>query len=114
MTTPRLPVVGSTAATTTFCSARLDGPGWTEPLHLWFDGNGKITAGNGTRKEPRPNAFSLPAAGVSGIEHCPQSTPTCRKACYVENLASAQSATYALYLHNAETMRKILDGLERF
>ncbi len=82
--TAKLPVIaaGSTAATTAFCSARLDGVGHHgEPLHLWFDGNGKITAGNGTLKEPRPNAFSLPAAGVSGIEHCPQSTPTCRKAC---------------------------------
>lgn len=110
--TTRLPVIGSTAASTAFCSARLDGPGWRddEPLHLWFDGNGKITAGNGTLLAPRPNAFSLPAAGVSGIEHCPQSTPTCRKDCYVESLSAAQPATYALYEHNAITIRKVLEG----
>lgn len=102
--TTRLPVVGSTAKTTAFCSAVLSGPGGT----LYFDGNGKITAGNGTLKEPRPNAFSLPAAGLSGIEHCPQSTPTCRKACYVEGLNKAQPDLYALYEHNARMIREIL------
>lgn len=101
----KLPVVGSTAATTAFCMARVDGPDGT---FLYIDGNGKITAGNGTLNEPKPNAFSLPAAGVSGLEHCPQSTPTCRQACYVENLASAQAATYALYQHNATEIRRIL------
>lgn len=101
----RLPVVGSTAKSTSFCSARLDGPGG---LHLYFDGNGKVTASNGTLHDPKPNAFSLPAAGISGIEHCPQSTPTCRKACYVEGLNKAQPDLYALYEQNAANIRTIL------
>lgn len=104
--TTRLPVIGSTAKSTAFVSERLDGRGG---LSLYFDGNGKITAGNGTLHEPKPNAFSLPSAGISGIEHCPGSTPTCRKACYVEGLKGAQPDLYALYEHNATTIREILD-----
>jgi len=98
--TTRLPVVGSTAATTTFCHERLDGPG---DLHLFLDGNGKITAGNGTLASPRPNALSL-----RNVNDCPQSTPTCRAACYVENLRAAQPDLYAMYEHNATTIRTIL------
>lgn len=71
--TTKLPVIGSTAATTAFCSVEVHGPGG---LSLWLDGNGKITAGNGTLAEPKPNAFSLVQ-----IEDCPQSTPTCRASC---------------------------------
>lgn len=100
----RLPVIGSTAKTTAFCHSRLDGPGG---YHLFFDGNGKITASNGTLEEPRPNAFSL-----RNVEDCPQSTPTCRKACYVENLKAAQPDLYALYEHNAATIRTILADQE--
>jgi hypothetical protein len=103
----RLPVVGSTASTTSYCSVELDGPGG---IRLYFDGNGKVTAGNGTLHDPKPNAFSLPSAGVSGIEHCPQSTETCRKACYVENLKDAEPALYNMYLANAQAIRTILDG----
>jgi hypothetical protein len=102
-----LPVVGSTAKTTAFCHARLEGPGG---LVLHLDGNGKVTAGNGTLKDPKPNALSLPSAGISGMEHCPQSTETCRKACYVENLKAAQPDLYALYEENAATLRAILNG----
>lgn len=100
-----LPVVGSTAKTTAFCHARLEGPGG---YVLNLDGNGKVTAGNGTLKDPKPNALSLPSAGISGMEHCPQSTETCRKACYVENLKAAQPDLYALYEENAATLRTIL------
>lgn len=99
--TVRLPVVGSTAASTSFCSARLDGP---DGRHLFFDGNSKITAGNGSFAEPRPNAFSL-----VNVEDCPGSTPTCRAACYVENLAAAQPDLFAMYRSNSQTIREILD-----
>lgn len=109
MSKPHLPVVGSTAATTVFCSARIDGPGG---LHLFVDGNQKITAGNGDFEHPMPNAFSLPAAAVSGEHHCPQSTPTCRAACYVGPLEKNQRATYDLYEHNATTIRQILANQE--
>lgn len=98
--TTRLPVVGSTAASTAFCSERLDGLGG---LSLHFDGNGKITAGNGTLDAPKPNAFSLVQ-----IDDCPQSTPTCRKSCYVHNLEAAQKSTHDLYRHNSKTIREIL------
>jgi hypothetical protein len=95
-----LPVVGSTASSTAFCSAELVGP---RGYSLHFDGNGKITAANGSLAEPRPNAFSL-----RNVEDCPQSTETCRRVCYVENLKGAQPDLYALYEHNARTIRQIL------
>lgn len=100
MSGAKLPVIGSTAASTAFCFERLDGPGG---LHLFFDGNGKITAGNGTLAAPRANAFSL-----RNIDDCPQATSVCKKTCYVENLKGAQPALYALYEHNATTIREIL------
>jgi hypothetical protein len=103
--TKKLPVIGSTAATTAFISARLDGPG---QLALHFDGNSKITRENGSFEKPAPNAFSLPAAAVSGIEHCPGSTEACRKACYVGPLEKAQAELYKLYESNAAAMRAIL------
>lgn len=111
----KLPVIreGSTAKSTSFCSARLDGPGG---LHLFFDGNGKITAENGTLLEPRPNAFSLPAASVRDADggswggHCPGSTNACRASCYVDGLAKAQPELYATYESNAINIRAILDG----
>lgn len=101
----KLPIVGSTAATTAFCMDRIDGLGGT---FLYVDGNAKITRANGDFANPKPNAFSLPAAGLSGIEHCPGSTETCRKACYVEGLSTAQPALYALYQENATQIREIL------
>lgn len=102
--TTRLPVVGTTAATTAFCSERLDGPGVSPlGLSLYFDGNGKITAGNGTLDAPKPNAFSL-----LQISDCPQATPTCKASCYVHNLEKHQPDVHALYRHNSETIRLIL------
>jgi len=100
----RLPVVGSTAATTAFCSDRLDGPNGT---HLFLDGNGKITAGNGTLAAPKPNALSL-----LQISDCPGSTPACQRACYVHNLATAQPDLHALYAHNSAELRRILADRE--
>jgi hypothetical protein len=101
----KLPIIGSTAATTSFVSARVEGPRGT---FLVLDGNSKITRDNGTYAAPSANAFSLPSAGLSGIEHCPGSTPTCRKSCYVENLATAQPDLYAAYESNARNIRAIL------
>lgn len=98
----KLPVVGSTAATTKFDSARIDGP---EGTYLFIDGNGKITRDNGTLLEPRPNAFSLVQ-----VETCPGSTEACRSACYVHNLETHQGAIHDLYKHNTREIRRILNG----
>lgn len=102
----KLPVIGSTASSTAFCTERIDGLGGT---HLFVDGNGKVTAGNGTLEAPKPNALSLPAAAVSGRGHCPGSTETCRSSCYVGPLAGAQRELYDHYEHNALTLAEILD-----
>lgn len=67
----------TSAAATAFCGHKLTIPGLDDGHHLWLDGNGKITAGNGTLDDPKPNAFSLVE-----IEDCPGSTPSCRTACY--------------------------------
>ena len=109
----KLPVVGSTAPTTQFCATEIEGP---EGTSLWLDGNQKITAGNGTYDEPMPNAFSLEAQAVHDVErgseaesiHCPGSTPTCRKSCYVHRLEKHAKTTYELYRHNSHTIRRIL------
>ena len=99
--TARLPVIGSTAASTAFIFAELAG---SDGRKLYFDGNGKITAGNGTLHEPKPNAFSLVEGG-----DCPYRTPTCEAACYVHGLKSAQPDLHALYQHNSTTIRELLD-----
>lgn len=91
---------GTSAATTAFCAHKLTGPGG----HLWIDGNGKITAGNGTLDAPTPNAFSLVE-----IADCPGSTPTCRESCYVHGLKKHAPETHALYVHNSKEIRRILD-----
>ena len=98
--TKKLPVVGSTAGSTAFCSEKLEGP---EGTFLYVDGNGKITRDNGTLLEPKPNAFSLVQ-----IETCPHSTETCRRSCYVHNLETAQGAVHDLYKHNTAEMKRIL------
>lgn len=91
----------TSAASTAFCAAKIDGPDG----FLWIDGNGKITAGNGTLDDPKPNAFSLVQ-----IQDCPGSTPTCRTSCYVHGLEKHAPDTYALYRHNSETIRRILEN----
>lgn len=106
----RLPVIqgrGTSAASTEFCAVEVDVGVGT----LWIDGNGKITAGNGTLKEPKPNALSLPAGNSDerrAAGHCPGSTSICRSSCYVHGLEKHAAATYALYQHNAETLAEIL------
>lgn len=121
----KLPTIGTTAASTAFCMARLDGPDGT---FLYVDGNQKITASNGAYDAPTPNAFSLVAEAVhqaeyaledydgemkarfdAGLrEHCPGSTPTCRRGCYVHGLNKHAAATYELYRHNSKEIRRIL------
>lgn len=97
----------STAATTTFCAAKLP----LEPSepdfapHLWIDGNDKITAGNGKYGEPSPNAFSIVEA-----DDCPYRTPTCEAACYVHGLKAAAPDLHALYEHNSRTIRKLISS----
>lgn len=94
--------------------ARLDGP---DETFLYLDGNSKVTASNGSYLDPRPNAFSLMAeavaaaehvTGIATMEHCPGSTPTCRRGCYVHGLSAHAAATYELYRHNSAEIRRIL------
>jgi len=97
---PHLPVVGTTAASTAFCTERLAGPNGT---HLFIDGNGKITRANGSLANPKPNAFSLVQ-----IETCPGSTAACQKACYVHGLEKHQNVVWQMYRHNTDEIQKIL------
>lgn len=105
----KLPVIGSSAASTAFCHERIDG---LDGTYLYVDGNGKITRNNGTLDDPRPNAFSLRAQAVTDKsvagEDCPGSTAACRSVCYVENLALHAGSTYDLYEHNSVEIRRIL------
>ncbi|HLL28609.1 MAG TPA: hypothetical protein VKT73_13275 [Xanthobacteraceae bacterium] len=90
----------TSAATTAFCATKIYGP---SDGFLWIDGNGKITANNGTLDDPKPNAFSLVE-----IQDCPGSTEVCRAACYVHGLKKHAPATHALYVHNSKMIRQIL------
>jgi hypothetical protein len=72
---------------------------------LYFDGNQKITADNGTFEAPAANAFSLPH-----ITACPFRTPTCESSCYVENLEKYQSEIYEHYKSNLSTIMRLLSG----
>jgi hypothetical protein len=109
MTRP-LPVLPTA---TTFCEATLP---LFEGLSFYLDGNSKITRENGTYLNPKPNAFSLPAASVEPGPYrnadpapraCPGSTPTCRSSCYVKGLAQHAPALYARYQENAEALATI-------
>jgi hypothetical protein len=71
---------------------------------LWFEGNSKITAGNGSFDCPAPSSFSL-----IHVADCPGSTPTCRASCYVHGLEEKEPAVHALYRENSRTMREILE-----
>lgn len=105
--TKKLPVVGSSAATTVFCSAEVAGPFHDEdPTDVLFvDGNAKITWDNGSFAAPAPNAFSL----VNG-EDCPGATPTCLKSCYVHGIEAHAPDTHALYRHNSAKIREVLES----
>lgn len=73
-------------------------------LVFTFDGNSKITASNGTFAEPKPNAFSLVE-----IEDCPGSTPTCQKACYVQNLRKMAPHIHDTYVVNSKNIKEVLN-----
>jgi hypothetical protein len=92
----------TTAAKTAFCAEKIVGD---DGRFLWVDGNGKITAGNGTLAAPKPNAFSLVQ-----IADCPFATSICAKSCYVHNLEKYAPDTHALYQHNSSTIRNILNN----
>lgn len=92
----------TSAAATAFCAAKIE----LGDDFLWIDGNGKITAGNGTLDSPKPNAFSLVQ-----IEDCPGSTETCRASCYVHGLEKHAPETHALYRHNSQMIRKIVASI---
>lgn len=94
----------TTAPETKFCRAKIDGPGG----FLWLDGNGKITAANGTLNDPRPNAFSLVE-----IEDCPGSTSVCRESCYVHGIRKHSPETHGLYSHNSSLIREIVASGDR-
>jgi hypothetical protein len=64
-------------------------------LSFYVDGNSKITAGNGTYNEPKPNALSLPH-----ISTCPGSTKQCRENCYVFGLKKYAPEVYEKYCQN--------------
>lgn len=104
MSKKHLPIIGTSAPTTVYCVAEVEGPGGS----LWMDGNQKITWGNGTYSAPMPNAFS-----IENKSDCPGSTPTCRAACYVEGIKKHASDTYTLYEKNSRAIREIVDGSQR-
>lgn len=70
---------------------------------LWFEGNSKVTAGNGSFDCPAANSFSL-----IHVADCPGSTPTCRASCYVHGLEEKEPEVHALYRANSVTIREIL------
>lgn len=95
---------------TSFCEAVVNVCGFD----LYFDGNSKITAGNGSYLDPKPNAFSLPAASVSSSGFCPGSTDACRGSCYVKGLAHHAPDLYARYYQNADALSEFLGDLTLF
>jgi hypothetical protein len=70
---------------------------------FWFDGNGKITAENGSFKNPSANAFSL-----LHKTDCPNKTPVCESKCYVNQLKEAEPDIYNIYHHNSEVIHQVL------
>jgi hypothetical protein len=101
---------------TTFCAAEVP---LFDGLSFFIDGNSKITRENGTYTNPKPNAFSLPAASVEGAGDttaCPGSTSVCRDSCYVKGLAKHAPELYGKYLGNAHALAQILakPGSEEF
>lgn len=89
----------STISDTQFCGARIVGP---KATHLWIDGSGKITAGNGTLEDPRPNALSLVQ-----VQDCPFATTTCKKACYVHGIEEHLNPLHKMYQHNSTVLRHL-------
>jgi L-rhamnose mutarotase len=94
-------ITNTSAPVTTYCAFKLEGP----DNYLWFDGNAKITAGNGSYSDPLPNAFS-----VLPVTDCPGSTKTCEASCYVRFIKEHASTIYGYYEHNSVAIRNILNS----
>lgn len=86
---------------THFALARLDVDlSDKEKLSFWFDGNSKVTVGNGTYEHPVPNSFSLVQ-----VQDCPFATPTCTSVCYIHNLEKEELEIHEKYQHNSQAIR---------
>ncbi len=72
-------------------------------LTLYVDGNSKITVGNGSYEEPKPNALSLPH-----ISTCPGATSQCMAVCYVYGLQKNAPEVYKKYMQNERVIHHIL------
>ena len=72
-------------------------------ITIWFDGNGKVTRGNGDFYHPVANAFSL----VQVVD-CPFATATCKSICYVHKLEQKEQDVHNKYILNSRTIREIL------
>lgn len=72
-------------------------------LEFHIDGNSKISWGNGTYADPKPNALSLPH-----IATCPGSTERCRASCYVHGLKQHAPDVYRTYELNEHTLHSVL------
>lgn len=92
----------TTAKTTEFTYEILESHGYT----ITFDGNSKITAGNGDFDHPKANALSLVQA-----QDCPFRTPTCDSSCYVHNLEEFQPEIHNFYKRNSREIRTLLDDV---
>lgn len=94
---PKTPVV--------FDSLLIWYPYTKEEKIFWFDGNGKITAENGTFVKPATNAFSL-----RHIDDCPHRTPICESKCYVHRLQKNEPDMYEKYRENSIAIHRVLSG----
>ena len=74
-------------------------------ITLWFDGNGKITKGNGTFDKPVANSFSLVQK-----DDCPFATEICKSVCYVNNLEKTEVRVHDKFKHNSKAIREILNN----
>ena len=76
-------------------------------LIFWFDGNGKVTYGNGSFDKPVANSFSL----VQVLD-CPFATETCKSVCYVHGLEKREAEIHGKYYENRTTIREVLTNFE--
>ena len=72
-------------------------------FNFWFDGNSKVTVGNGSFDEPVANSFSLVQ-----VQDCPFATPICASICYVHKLEEAEAAVHQKYHQNSANIREVL------
>jgi len=92
----------TTAKTTEFTYEVLESHGFI----ITFDGNQKITAGNGDFDNPQANALST----VQALD-CPFRTPTCDDSCYVHNLEKFQPEIHDFYKRNSSELHKLMEDI---